>query len=187
MQIYIYVTLFKNVNLIHHGPRHQSQTSLLVVHPTSQVYFLGYPAPSVQTVGALLLGQVAETPWSCCGGWITGTGCGCGVGMASLGISWMQKYSCCLVLALHPTLGCQVCNWGGSFSSPESVSGVSLGISSNIRHQWTPSQDGRLLGHLGVKGEIRHWAVVKSARSKEASVVNTEYMQIGLVISGGSP
>ena len=39
---------------------------------------------------------------------------------------------------------------------------------------------------LGMKGKIGHWAVVKSAGSKGASVVNMEYMWIGLVICGGS-
>ena len=37
-----------------------------------------------------------------------------------------------------------------------------------------------------MKGEIGYWAVVKSAGSKEASVVNTEYPQLGLVIWGGA-
>ena len=48
-------------------------------------------------------------------------------------------------------------------------------------------QNGRLLGHLGMKGEIRHMAVVKSVRSKEASVMKMENTSIGHVIQGGSP
>ena len=67
------------------------------------------------------------------------------------------------------------------------VSGISGAISSKVRCQWTPSWNGRLLGHLGVKDEIEHLAAEKSAGSKEASVVNMEYTCIGLVIQDGSP
>ena len=37
-----------------------------------------------------------------------------------------------------------------------------------------------------MKGEIGSWAVVKSAGSKEASVVNMEYTWLGLVIQVGA-
>ena len=62
-----------------------------------------------------------------------------------------------------------------------------MGILSKVRCWQTPSENGRLLGHLAVKDEIGHWAVVKSSRLKEASVVNKEYTWIGFVIQDGSP
>ena len=72
-------------------------------------------------------------------------------------------------------------------SSPlQSVSSVSGGVSSKVKCPLTSSQNCGLLGHVGVKDEIRCSTVVKSAGLKEASVVNTEYMQIGLVICSGS-
>ena len=110
-----------------------------------------------------------------------------GVGVASLGISWMQRYS------LLP---------GTSSSSHTRSSRFAVGRNSlsssvcflhwrgcfvTVRCQQTPSQNIRLVGHLRVKGKIGCWAVVKSAQLKEASVVNNEYTHIGLVIRGGSP
>ena len=50
-------------NSVHLGPMCQSQTSTLLVFPTRQVYPLGYSVPLVQTLGALLLGQVAGAVW----------------------------------------------------------------------------------------------------------------------------
>ena len=47
------------------------------------------------------------------------------------------------------------------------------GISSKIRHWPVLPQNGKHLGHVGVKGEIGHW-VVNAGGSKEASVVKTE-------------
>ena len=38
-----------------------------------------------------------------------------------------------------------------------------------------------------MQGEIRCRTVVKSDASKENSLVNMEYIQIGLLIQGGSP
>ena len=38
-----------------------------------------------------------------------------------------------------------------------------------------------------MKGEVGCWVVVKSAGSKEASVVKTEYIQIGLMTQVRSP
>ena len=103
--------------------------------------------------------------------------------MASLGISWMQIYSLLSATGSSSHTGSSSFAVGrGPLSSSESVSGTGGGISPKGRSHWTPSQNGMLLGCLGMKGQIGCWAVVKSAGSKEASVANTEYMQIGLVI-----
>ena len=45
---------------------------------------------------------------------------------------------------------------------------IGRGISSNVRCQQTPAGSGKLLGHLGVKGEIMHCVPLYSARVKEA-------------------
>ena len=137
----------------------------------------------VRLLGVMWLGHVGQAVGVDC--WYR---CGCGVWAASLGILWMQRYS--LLSGTGPSFhtGSSRSAVGrGSLSSSESVSGIGIGNSSKVRYWWTPSQNGRLLGCLGVKGEIGHWAVMKSARSKEASVVNMECAQIGLVIQGGSP
>ena len=129
---------------------------------------------------------MAGTPWSGCWGGVTGVGCG--VGMASLGISWMQRYSLLSGTGFSSYMDHQGLQLGGVLHHPQSLFLALAGVfTSKVRHQQTPSQNERLLGCLGVKGEIGHWAVVKSAGSKEASVLNTEYTQIGLVIWGGSP
>ena len=60
-----------------------------------------------------------------------------------------------------------------SSSSSES-SCISGSISFKVRCRQTPSQNGRLLGCLEVKGEIGLWVVVNSAGSKEALVVKTK-------------
>ena len=70
----------------------------------------------------------------------------------------------------------------GDLLHPQSPLLLVGAFSLKVRCQQTPSQNDRLPGHLGVKGEICCWVVVNSARSKEASVVKTEKMWIGLVI-----
>ena len=57
-------------------------------------------------------------------------------------------------------------------SSSMSTFYVSIGVLSNVRCQQTPSQNGKLLGHLSMKGEIVHCVTLYSAGLKEASVVN---------------
>ena len=100
----------------------------------------------------------------------------------------MQRYSLLNGIGSSSHTGSSWSTVGRSSSSSSVyVSDIGRGISLKVRHWQTPSWNGRLLGHLGVKGEIRQWAVVKSARSKEASIVNTEYTQIGLVIWGRGP
>ena len=74
--------------------------------------------------------------------------------MASLGFSWMQRYS-----LLSGTSSSSHTRPSRSavervfLSSSGSVSGI-RGVLLKVRDWWTTSQNGRLLGHLGVKGEI---------------------------------
>ena len=66
LYIYIYIEnchTVKTANSRHHGPRCQSQISLLMVHPTSQGYPLEYLAPLLQIPEVLLLDLVAEAVW----------------------------------------------------------------------------------------------------------------------------
>ena len=59
---------------------------------------------------------------------------------------------------------------GRSSSSSESPSGISGGVPLKVRHQQPPSQNGRLLACLGVKGKVGCWAMLNLAGAKEASV-----------------
>ena len=131
---------------------------------------------------------MAGTPWLGCGCRVAGTICGVGVGVASLGISLMQRdFLLSGTGSLSHTGSFRSAVGRGSSSSSEPVSGINGVISLKVRFWQTSSQNGRILGHLGVKDEIGCWAVVKSAGLKEASVVNMEYTWMGLVICGGSP
>ena len=127
---------------------------------------------------------MAGTPWLGCRGWINGISCG----VASLGIAWMQRYFLLSGTGYSSHIrSSRSAVRRGSLLSSESVSALDKDVLSKVRCQQIPSQNGRLLGHIGVEAEIGHCVMVKSARSKEASVVNMEYMQIGLVIWGGGP
>ena len=108
----------KTGNSIHHGPRHQSQTRLLVVHPTSQVYLLEYLAPSVQILGALPLGQIAGVAQLGLLGWAAGVGSlkwGWGWG------GWPRNFMDAEILPavwyqfFNPHWVVQVCSWEGFF------------------------------------------------------------------------
>ena len=126
---YINVTLFKTGNLVHIGPRHQSQTSPLLVHPASQVYLLGYPAPVRLLEWHGWDSLVGLQQWACWYGlwgwsWVV-----------SLGISWMQRYSLLSSTSSSSHTGLSRSAVGrGSLSSSESVSGIGGGISLKARN-----------------------------------------------------
>ena len=178
LKIYIIVTLFKTgTSWV------QASKSDITSSGTSNKSGISYQISSFITSNS-----GGTSTWSGCWGGVTGIDCGGQVEVASLWISWMQRYS---LLSGTGSSSHSGSSWSGdgrvSLASSESVSSIGGSISSKVRHWWNPIQNDRLLGGLGVKHEIRYWAEVKSARSKEASVVNMKYMQIGLVIWSGSP
>ena len=97
-------------------------------------------------------------------------------GVASIGILWMQQYSLLTstsssshMVSSNPAVGRY------SSSSPESAASGGGGVSLKVSYQLvTPSQNGRSLGCLGVKGKSWLWAVVWSTGLKEASAENME-------------
>ena len=82
-------------------------------------------------------GGVSGSPWSGCRG-VAGMGCDCGCRVASLGISWMQRYS------LLSGNGC-LCHMGSSSStirrfassSLDSAANASGDVSLKVSHQQT--------------------------------------------------
>ena len=181
------VTLYKTSNSVHLASMHQSDITSC---GTSSKFGMSSGKSSsiisnsrCTSTWSGCWGSMTGTPWLDCGDGVTGIGCANGVRVASLGISWMQIYPLLsgTVSSSHTGSSKSAVGRDSSLSS-ESVSGIGGGISLKVRCQQTHYQNGRLLGCLDVKGEIGHWAVLKSVGSKEVSVVNMEYTQIGLVI-----
>ena len=91
----------------------------------------------------------------CCRGRVASMGCGGGGDVASLGISWTQRYCLLSGTGSSPhTWSSRSADGRSSLSSSESVSGLGRDVLLRVRHWQTPSQNGRLLGCLGVKGVI---------------------------------
>ena len=131
-------------------------------------------------------GGMTGISWSGCGSGVTSTGSRGWAQMASLGISWMQRYSLLSSTGSSSNTGLSRSAVGrGSSLSTESVSGVSRGILPKVKCQQMPSLNSRLLGYLKMKGG--GLGVVKLTILKETSVVNTEYIWVGLVIQNESP
>ena len=93
--------------------------------------------------------------------WGRVTGAGCWGGVASLGISWLQRYSLLSgTNSLSHTESSRVAVRRSSSLSLEFAASASEGVSSKVSHWQTTSQNGRPLGCLEVKGESWLWAVV---------------------------
>ena len=103
---------------------------------------------------------VSGSPWLGCGVGSLLWALGGGGGMASLGISRMQWYSLLSSSGSSSNMGSFSSAIGRSSSSSESVADACGGVSSEVRHWQTPSQNGRTLGCLGVKGKSWVWAAM---------------------------
>ena len=113
--------------------------------------------------------------YMCSGSGGISTWSGYGGGVAGLGDWWVHRYSWLPGTGFLDHTGSTSSAVERYSSWSESTSGVGGGVSSNIRHQWTPWWKGNSsLSHLGVKGEMGHCAPLWFARMKDASVVETE-------------
>ena len=92
---------------------------------------------------------------------VAGTGYGCGGGVASLGLSWMQRYSLLSGTSSSSHMGLSSTAIGRSSSSSSGSATNASGVfHQRLGHQQAPSQNGRPLGCLRVKGESWYWVPV---------------------------
>ena len=119
--------------------------SPLLAHLICMACPTGCKVPLPHGLGASLLGQIVGVGLLALLDWVVG-------GVASLGISRKHKYSWLSGTSSADHTGSFRSAVGRYSSSSESICGIGRGIMPHVRCWWTPSKNGRLQGHLGVKG-----------------------------------
>ena len=119
-------------------------------------------------MGAFLLVQVVGMGLLACPlDWVVG------VGMLALVFHGCTGTSSYLAQPPQSTLGHPGQQLGDTLCH-QSTSGICRDVLLNVKQQQTPSWKGKILGHLGVKGEIVCFVSLYTAGLMKASVLKTE-------------